>query len=132
MQPVYVGDVADAVLAALSGEETKGLIYQLGGPNTYSFADLMRFTLLCIGRRRLLVPVPFSVARLPAALAGLLPNPPLTLDQLKLLKVDNVCRKTAPGLSDLGIMPTAIEGVVPDYLMSFRPGGRFVSGDSIS
>ena len=60
-----------------------------------------------------------------AALAGMLPNPPLTLDQLKLLKVDNICRKSAPGLADLGVAPTAIEGVVPGYLMPFRPGGRF-------
>ena len=125
MQPVYVGDVADAVLAALTTEEARGQIYQLGGPQTYSFAELMRFTLECVGRRRLLLPVPYSVASLPAAFAGLLPNPPLTLDQLKLLKVDNVCKKSALGLADLGITPTAIEGVVPAYLMPFRPGGRF-------
>ena len=128
MQPVYVNDVADAILAALTMEEAKGKIYELGGPQIYSFADLMRFTLTCVGRRRLLVPVPFSIASLPAALFSLLPNPPLTLDQLKLLKVDNVCRKSAPGLTELGITPTAIEGVVPDYLMQFRPGGRFASG----
>jgi NADH dehydrogenase len=125
MQPVYVGDVADAILAASSIENAKGQIYQLGGPQTYSFADLMRFTLRCVGRRRMLVTIPFSIASLPAALSGLLPNPPLTLDQLKLLKADNVCQKSAPGLADLGITPTAIEGVVPDYLMPFRPGGRF-------
>lgn len=125
MQPVYVGDVADAILAASSLENAKGQIYQLGGPQTYSFADLMRFTLRCVGRRRMLVTIPFSIASLPAALSGLLPNPPLTLDQLKLLKADNVCQKSAPGLADLGITPTAIEGVVPDYLMPFRPGGRF-------
>ena len=125
MQPVYVGDVADAVLAALTTQKARGQIYQLGGPQTYNFAELMRFTLDCVGRRRLLLPVPFLLASLPAALAGFLPNPPLTLDQLKLLKVDNVCRESAPGLADLGITPTAIEGVVPAYLMPFRPGGRF-------
>lgn len=125
MQPVYVGDVADAALAALVREQARGQIYQLGGPQTYSFAELMRFTLDCVGRRRLLLPVPFAVASVPAAVASLLPNPPLTLDQLKLLKGDNVCRKSAPGLAELGIRPTAIEGVVPDYLMPFRPGGRF-------
>ena len=74
------------------------------------------------------MPVPYSVARLPAALSSLLPNPPLTLDQLKLLKVDNVCQKSALGLTELGITPTAIESVVPDYLMQFRPGGRFAPG----
>ena len=69
-----------------------------------------------------------SPFRLPACqphFVSLLPNPPLTLDQLKLLKVDNVCQKSALGLTELGIMPTAIESVVPDYLMQFRPGGRF-------
>ena len=130
MQPVYVGDVADAVLAALKTEGAKGQIYQLGGPQTYSFADLMRFTLTCVARRRFLIPIPFSVAILPAAISGFLPNPPLTIDQLKLLQTDNICRKSAPGLYDLGITPTAIEGVVPDYLMPFRPGGRFASRGS--
>jgi len=125
MQPVYVGDVADAALAALNMDEARGQIYQLGGPQTFSFAERMRFTLDCVGRRRLLLPIPFAVASLPAAFAGMLPNPPLTLDQLKLLKVDNICRKSAPGLTDLGVTPTAIEGVVPGYLMPFRPGGRF-------
>ena len=61
MQPVYVGDVADAVLAALETEGAKGQIYQLGGPQTYSFADLMRFTLTCVGRRRFLIPYPFQL-----------------------------------------------------------------------
>ena len=131
MQPVYVGDVAEAVLSALTKEESKGQIYQIGGPQAYSFADVMRFTLKCVGRRRLLVKIPFSIASLPAALAGLLPNPPLTLDQLKLLQADNVCRKSAPGLADLGINPTAIEGVVPDYLMPFRSGGRFAPRSSV-
>ena len=130
MQPVYVGDVADAVLSALIKEEAKGQIFQIGGPQTYSFAELMRFTLTCVGRRRLLIPIPYSVASLPAAIAGLLPNPPLTLDQLKLLQADNVCRRSALGLADLGITPTAIEGIVPDYLMPFRPGGRFAPGNS--
>ena len=122
--------VAEAVLSALTKEESKGQIYQIGGPQAYSFADLMRFTLKCVGRRRLLVKIPFSIASLPAALAGLLPNPPLTLDQLKLLQADNVCRKSAPGLADLGINPTAIEGVVPDYLTLFVQG-RFAPRSSV-
>lgn len=125
MQPVYVGDVADAAVAALRTDDAGGQIYQLGGPRTYSFAELMRFTLDCVGRRRLLLSIPFAVASLPAAFASVLPNPPLTLDQLKLLKSDNVCRKKAPGLAELGVVPTGIEAVVPAYLMPFRPGGRF-------
>jgi NADH dehydrogenase len=125
MQPVYVGDVADSVVAALTGKATHGQIYQLGGPHIYSFADLMRFILKATERRRMLVSVPFAVMAIPAFFAGLLPNPPVTRDQLKLLKTDNICVKSAPGLAELGITPTAIEAIVPEYLAAFRPGGRF-------
>ena len=125
MQPVYVGDVADSVVAALTGKATHSQIYQLGGPHIYSFAELMRFILKATERRRMLVSVPFSVMAIPAFFAGLLPNPPVTSDQLKLLKTDNICAKSAPGLAELGITPTAIEAIVPEYLAAFRPGGRF-------
>ena len=125
MQPVYVGDVADAVVATLADPASIGKIYMLGGPHRYSFADLMRFILKATGRRRPLIPVPFPVMAIPAFFASFLPKPPLTLDQLKLLKTDNVCSKSAPGLAELGITPTAIKAVVPEYLAAFRPGGRF-------
>ena len=125
MQPVYVGNVADSVVAALKGMATHGQIYQLGGPHIYSFAELMRFILKATERRRMLVSVPFSLMAIPTFFAGLLPNPPVTSDQLKLLKTDNICAKSAPGLAELGIMPTAIEAIVPEYLAAFRPGGRF-------
>jgi uncharacterized protein YbjT (DUF2867 family) len=125
MQPVYVGDVADSVVAALKGMATHGQIYQLGGPHIYSFAELMRFILKATERRRMLVSVPFSLMAIPTFFAGLLPNPPVTSDQLKLLKTDNICAKSAPGLAELGITPTAIEAIVPEYLAAFRPGGRF-------
>jgi NADH dehydrogenase len=125
MQPVYVGNVADSVVAALKGMATHGQIYQLGGPHIYSFAELMRFILKATERRRMLVSVPFSLMAIPTFFAGLLPNPPVTSDQLKLLKTDNICAKSAPGLAELGITPTAIEAIVPEYLAAFRPGGRF-------
>ena len=125
MQPVYVGDVADSVVVALTGKATHGQIYQLGGPQIYSFAELMRFVLNATERRRMLVSVPFSLMAIPAFFAGLLPNPPVTSDQLKLLKTDNICAKSALGLAELGITPTAIEAIVPEYLAAFRPGGRF-------
>ena len=125
MQPVYVGDVADAVVASLADVSAKGRIYMLGGPHHYSFADLMRFILKATGRRRPLISVPFSVMAIPAFFASFLPNPPVTPDQLKLLKTDNICSKSAPGLAELGITPTAIDAVVPEYLAAFRPGGRF-------
>ncbi len=125
MQPVFVGDVARAVVAALQSPDTQGRIYQLGGPNCYSFAELMRFILSSIQRQRMLVSVPFALMAIPAFFAGFLPNPPLTNDQLKLLKTDNICAKSAPGMAELGITPTSIEAIVPEYLAVFRPGGRF-------
>ena len=123
--PVYVGDVAKAVCAVLTRPDVAGKVFQLGGPQIYSFADLMRFTLQATGRDRLLLSVPFGVMVLPAALMGLMPSPPLTLDQLRLLRSDNIVQKSLPSCADLGIKPTAIESIVPSYLASYRPGGRF-------
>ena len=125
MQPVYVGDVADAVMAVLADSTTSGQIYELGGPTIYSFAELMAYILEVTERSRQLVSVPFSLMAIPAALASLLPNPPLTPDQLRLLKVDNVVSGELPTFSDLGISPASVESVVPEYLASYRPGGRF-------
>ncbi len=127
MQPVYVEDVAAAIVNALSMKETEGKIYQLGGPQIYSFKELMAFTLAATGRQRMLIPVPFAMMAVPALLAGLLPNPPITYDQLKLLKTDNVVQKNAAGFAELGIEPAAIEAVVGDYLTAFRAGGRFAA-----
>ncbi len=127
MQPVFVGDVADAIVAILQQPALRGKIYQLGGPKTYSFADLMAYTLAVTARRRWLVPVPFALIYLPAVLAGLLPQPPITTDQLKLLRTDNICAKSANGFARLGISPSALETIVPSYLSAFRPGGRFSS-----
>jgi NADH dehydrogenase len=119
-QPVYVGDVAQAVVAALEREDARGRIYELGGPQTYSFAELMRYMLGVVGRRRLLLNVPFGLAKLQARLFELLPEPPLTRDQVELLKVDNVVSPGMPGLQELGITPTAIELIVPEYLAMYR------------
>jgi NADH dehydrogenase len=85
----------------------------------------MELTLEFSQRRRLLVPVPFLALKIGAAVAGVLPNPPLTLDQLRLLKLDNIVGKTSLTLSDLGITATAIGAVVPSYLTRYRPGGLF-------
>ncbi|HXV23522.1 MAG TPA: complex I NDUFA9 subunit family protein [Alphaproteobacteria bacterium] len=124
-QPVYVGDVADALMAALADPKAKGQIYELGGPQTYSFRELMEILLVEIRRRRLLVPIPFPLAALQGALLGLLPNPPLTRDQVKLLKRDNVVSGLFAGLVELGVRPTALEAVIPGYLDRFRPGGWY-------
>ncbi len=119
-QPVYVGDVAQAVVAALQREDARGQIYELGGPQTYTIAELMRYMLKVVGRRRLLLSVPFGLARVPARFLELLPEPPLTRDQVALLKVDNVVSPGMPGLQALGITPTPIELIVPQYLARYR------------
>ena len=122
-QPVYVGDVAAAVMAVLDDPEAAGQIYELGGPRVYTFTELMRLVLTTIERKRLLVPVPFAIGRLQAMVLELLPRPPLTRDQLKQLKSDNVVGAEVPGLAALGIEPTAVEALLPTYLARYRPRG---------
>ena len=126
-QPVYVGDVADAAMAALDRPEAAGRIYQLGGPEVYSFKELMELILRQTRRRRLLVNVPVPLAMIEAAFLEWLPVPPLTRDQVKLLQRDNIVLPGLPELRDLGINPTALELILPSYLDRFRRGGRFAS-----
>jgi NADH dehydrogenase len=122
-QPVFVGDVAQAILAGLSRRD--GRTYELGGPVSYSFKELMQLILRETGRKRVLVPLPFGIAFLKAAFLQLLPNPLLTVDQVRLLKKDNVVSATAPGLADLGITPTSAEAVIPSYLWRYRAKGEY-------
>ncbi len=122
-QPVYVGDVAAAVMAVLDDPAAAGQAYELGGPRVYSFAELMRLVVTTIERRRMLVPVPFAIGGLQAMFLELLPRPPLTRDQLKQLKSDNVVGADVPGLAALGIEPTAVEALLPTYLARYRPRG---------
>ncbi len=123
-QPVYVGDVADAIVRALGTPAARGQTYELGGPSVYSFAELMELLLSEIGRRRLLLPVPFWLAEILAVFLELLPVPPLTRDQVRLLRRDNVVSEGGLTLCDLGVAATAIEVVLPTYLARHRPGGR--------
>jgi uncharacterized protein YbjT (DUF2867 family) len=132
MQPVYVEDVVSAIMASLGlggklAKPAAGNIYELGGPEAYSFRRLMEITLRQIERRRLLVPVPFLALSCGAAFAGLLPNPPITRDQVRLLKCDNVVSKKARTLADLGVTATSVDMVLPSYLDRYRPGGLFRS-----
>jgi uncharacterized protein YbjT (DUF2867 family) len=128
-QPVYVGDVADAIVAGLERPDTAGQTYEVGGPQVYSFAELMRYMLDVLDRRRLLVPLSFGMAELQARFLELLPVPPLTRDQVELLKSDNVVAEGAKGLADLAIAPTPIELIVPEYLMRYRASAaRFAGG----
>jgi uncharacterized protein YbjT (DUF2867 family) len=123
MQPVYAGDVADAVLAALQSDTAMGKTYELGGPKVWLFVDLLAYILKVTGRDRALVNMPVSLVRLQACLLERLPGKLLTRDQLMLLARDNVVASDALGLSDLGISPTAVEQIVPGYLRRFRAGG---------
>jgi NADH dehydrogenase len=123
-QPAYVGDVAEAIARVLENAATRGRSYELGGPKAYSFKQLLEIMLKEINRRRLLLPLPFPLARLEAAFLELLPKPPLTRDQVRLLERDNVVVPGVLGFADLGIQPTALELVLPTYLARYRPGGR--------
>ena len=128
MQPVYVGDVAAAIFAALTRDDVRGKTFELGGPKAYSFRELMEILLKETGMKRALISVPWGVAHLKATLLSLLPRPLLTPDQVRLLQKDNVCAPSSLGLSALGIVPAAIETVLPQQLARFRPGGSLARG----
>ena len=125
IQPVYVGDVAAAVEKALNDPTSGGKIYELAGPRVYTFRALMEMLLKEIGRCRLLLPIPFALASLKAAFLQLLPIPLLTVDQVRMLKRDNVPTPSALGLQELGIVPTTLESVLPTYLDQYRPLGYY-------
>ncbi|ONG58991.1 complex I NDUFA9 subunit family protein [Pseudoroseomonas deserti] len=122
-QPVFVGDVAAAALAAARRASAEGQVFELGGPRVASFRELMGYVLEVTGRPKRLVELPPGLVRLQARLGEFLPNPPLTRDQLILLQKDNVVSPGAKGFAELGIAPQAMEAVVPSYLTRFRPGG---------
>ncbi|MGC8524716.1 MAG: complex I NDUFA9 subunit family protein [Acidibrevibacterium sp.] len=123
MQPVYVGDVADAIMVALENPDAAGGIYELGGPRVWQFREIVEYVVKVTGRRRKLIALPMALVALGAALAEHLPGKPLTRDQLLLLARDNVVAPGAPDLATLGITPTPVELVVPEYLRLYRRGG---------
>jgi NADH dehydrogenase len=122
-QPVYVGDVAEAVTTALADPAARGKTYELGGPKVMTMREVLRFILETTRRRKPMVDMPMGLMRFQAGLLQRLPVPPVTQDQLLLLERDNVVAEGAPGLRDLGIAPKAVEAIVPGYLKRFRPGG---------
>ena len=128
-QPVFVGDVAAAIAKGADGEVKPGTIYELGGPDVRSFKELMEFVLATIERRRLLVPAPFALMKLQAAFLQFLPKPPLTPDQVELLKRDNSvtddAKRDGRTLEGLGIVPESMAAIVPTYLWRFRKTGQF-------
>ena len=124
-QPVFVGDVADAVMAVLQDPRSTGRTFDLGGPSIYSFKELLELMCNTINRHPYLMPVPWPLAYMQAAFLQLLPTPLLTPDQVTLLKNDNVLRDPSlNGLRQLGITPTALELILPTYLDAYRAGGR--------
>jgi NADH dehydrogenase len=128
-QPIFAGDVASAVVAAMDDRAEEGKIYELGGPEVRTFRELMEFMLTTIDRQRLLVPIPFGLAKFQASLLQLMPKPLLTTDQVELLRHDVVVSPEAERegrtLSALGIDPVAMEAIVPLYLWRFRKSGQF-------
>jgi len=128
-QPVFAGDIANAVVAAIEGRARGGTIYELGGPEVRTFRELMKFVLSVIERRRMLIPIPFALAKMQASLLQLMPKPLLTTDQVELLRNDNVVSESAKHegrtLAALGIDPVALASVVPSYLWRFRKAGQF-------
>jgi len=128
MQPVFVGDVAKAIALAVGSPEAAGKTYELGGPGVFTFRELMALILAEIGKRRVLAPIPWPVAGLLGAagdVAGVLIAPPITADQVKLLRADNVASGACPGLAELGITATTLESVLPSYLYIYRKGGQY-------
>ncbi len=116
LQPVYVGDVAEAVARALTTEAAQGKIYELGGPNAYTYKALLQLLLRQLGRRRLLMPVPYFVWELLAAALAPLPKRPISRDQVVLMKRDNVVGPKALSFAELGFEPRAVEEILPTYL----------------
>jgi len=131
-QPVFVGDVAEAIARAVDGEAKAGTIYEMGGPEVRTFKELMQYVLETTERRRFLVPLPFGLAKFQAMFLQLMPTPLLTQDQVEQLKVDNVVSAAAEAegrtLRALGIEPTAVATIVPSYLWRFRKTGQFKTG----
>ena len=134
-QPVYVGDVAEAALRALNGGAKPGATYELGGPETRSFKELLEYILDVTGRKRMLVNLPFPVAKMQASVLELLPGKLLTVDQVTLLETDNIVGAAAKAegrtLEGLGIAPSNYEAIVPTYLYAFRKHGQFERAQAV-
>jgi NADH dehydrogenase len=124
-----VGDLAEAFAILVDRGEASGQTLELGGPEVFTFKQLIEFTLDTIGRKRLLIPVPWTIAKIMGMVMGYLPGAPLTADQVELLKTDNVVSEAATregrDLASLGITAQGIQGIVPSYLYRFRKAGQF-------
>jgi len=123
--PVYVSDVAKAIVRSLELNNSIPKTYELGGPENYSFKELMEILLVEIKKKRFLVSIPFSLAKFQSYFLQMMPNPLLTPDQVELLKYNNIVTGEHPTLKDLGITATTIQSILPKYIYRFRTGGQF-------
>ena len=123
--PIYVGDVAKAIVKSLELNNLRPKIYELGGPADYSFKELMEILLAEIKKKRFLISIPWGFAKFQSYFLQMLPNPLLTPDQVELLKYSNVVSGDYPTLKDLGIAGTTIQSILPKYIYRFRAGGQF-------
>jgi len=130
-QPVFCGDVAEAIARLVDAGVASGTTFELGGPETLTFKEILQFVLATVERKRLLVPIPWPIAKMQASVLGLLPKPLLTLDQVELLRSDNVvseeARREGRTLEGLGIVARNIESIVPSYLYRYRKAGQFTA-----
>jgi NADH dehydrogenase len=129
-QPVFVGDVANAIVKCVEDTDTRGKTFELGGPVVYSFKEMLQAILRATGRSRLLIPLPFWLASFQGFFLQFLPGKLLTPDQVTFLKTDNVVAHGVLTLKDLGIQPDSLETVLPSYLWRFRPKGQYENSAS--
>lgn len=125
VQPVFAGDVGAAAVAVLARPDTAKSVFELGGPRVYTYREIAELTLREIDRSKPIIGLPAGLMKIGAWFAEFLPVPPITRDQVELLAHDNVVRGGARTLADLGIVPTAVEPILPTYLDRYRIGGRY-------
>ena len=123
--PIYVGDVAKAIVKTLDLNNSEPEIYELGGPKNYSFKELMEILLNEIKKKRFLIPIPFGMAKFQSYFLQVMSNPLLTPDQVEMLKYNNTVSGAYPTLKDLGVSGTPIHSILPKYIYRFRTGGQF-------
>ena len=123
--PIYVGDVAKAVVKTLDLNNSEPEIYELGGPKNYSFKELMEILLIEIKKKRFLIPISFGMAKFQSYFLQMMSNPLLTPDQVEMLKHNNIVSGDYPTLKDLGVSGTPIHNILPKYIYRFRTGGQF-------
>tara|TARA_B100000315_G_scaffold65849_1_gene59765 strand:+ start:132 stop:1073 length:942 start_codon:yes stop_codon:yes gene_type:complete len=123
--PIYIGDTAKAIVKALELNNSESKIYELGGPENYSFKELMKILLSEIKKKRFLIPVPFNLAKFQSYFLQMMPNPLLTPDQVEILKYNNIVSGEYPTLKNLGITGKTVKSILPKYIYRFRTGGQF-------